>query len=299
MKKNQKSKASQRFHKIGLIARNGIPRGVEYAKIVENFAKNYSAQLLPDFESAKLLKLTNSYQLTEIVNSADPVIVLGGDGTLIGAAHSVNSASPTLLGVHFGHLGFLTEVTPSELKQALSNFATSKAKLQERYMLEAKVIRDGKVIFKEKGINDSVIQKGAKSPLLTIDCEVNHEPLMKLRADGLITATSTGSTAYSLAAGGSIVHPELPALLVTPICPHSLTVRPLVVPFDYSLKITIPECRGEAVLAVDGQLFCDILAGDQIVIVRSSSKIRFVSSPTRSYFEILRGKLNWGIGKET
>jgi NAD+ kinase len=165
-------------------------------------------------------------------------------------------------------------------------------------MLHASVRRKGKEIFAAQALNDAVIQKDARARLLDLDIAVNGEPVMRLRADGLICSTPTGSTAYSLAAGGSIVHPALEVLLVTPICAHSLSARPLILKLSDKLLATIPEYDGTMVLTIDGQLSIPLQTGDAIEIGESPYRIKLVQSSSRSYFDILRTKLNWGIANK-
>ena len=284
---------------IGIAVRPGIPKAIELAKQVVAFAKSHGHKILLEKETAKILgSRQRGVSELELANSADPIVVLGGDGTLIGIAHFVKGGSPTLVGVNFGHLGFLTELAPEELMTALPNVLSGKAKFGERSMLLAEVIRKNKVIFSSQGVNEAVVLKAAEAPLLDIDFAVDQEAVMRLRADGMIIATSTGSTAYSLAAGGSIVYPALPVLLVTPLCPHSLTVRPLILRLDSVLSLSFPPYEGKVVLSVDGQVSTELQTGDRVRISRCKNSVRFVRSPSRSYFEILRAKLNWGIANK-
>jgi NAD+ kinase len=229
-----------------------------------------------------------------IAQEADLIVSLGGDGTLIGVARYVRERSPVLLGVNFGTLGFLTEIAPAELFQTLEAYFSNRVEYGTRLMLHVEVVRNREVIFASEAVNDAVVQKGTKSPLISMDFWVNSENVMRLRADGLIVATPTGSTAYSLAAGGSIVFPSLGVYLVTPICPHSLTSRPLILPVDAELSVGIPYREADILLNIDGQVTLELEAHDTVRVIRSKYDVRFVRSPSRSYFDILRGKLNWG-----
>ncbi len=170
-------------------------------------------------------------------------------------------------------------------------------------MIFCEVLRhvDGaeKCVFSSQAVNDVVVQKGTQDRLMDIDFAVDNEDVMRLRADGLIISTPTGSTAYSLAAGGSIVHPLLSALLVTPICPHSLTSRPLVLSLDATLSLRLPQHDGHTLLSIDGQVSVPLHSGDRVKVSRAHNVVRFARSPSKSYFEILRRKLNWGVANKS
>ena len=234
----------------------------------------------------------------DLPQKADPIITLGGDGTLIGIARYVSGLSPLMIGVNFGNLGFLTEISPQDALNTLKKVLEGKAQFAERAMLLARVKRQGKEIFLSQAVNDVVVQKGVRDKLLDLDISLDKEDVMRLRADGLIVATPTGSTAYSLSAGGSIVYPSLDVVLMTPICPHSLTNRPLILGINSSIGIKVPEYDGEVFLTVDGQISTALHSSDEIIIERAENKVRFVRSASKSYFEILRNKLNWGIANK-
>ena len=204
-----------------------------------------------------------------------------------------------MVGVNFGRLGFLTEIAPDEILSVLEDLFASKARIGERGMLRADVIRADQLLRSTQAINDCVIQKQAQDPLLDLDLEVDQDQVLRLRADGLIVSTPTGSTAYSLAAGGSIVDPTLRAILVTPICPHSLTNRPLILPRERVLTIKVPQYDGEVFLNVDGQETIALQSGDAVRLSKSEHTVRFVRSRKHSYFGILRNKLNWGLSNVT
>ena len=286
-------------HTIGLAIRPGVEQAEELGLKVLAWAKKRKLPILLERETAAILKSGHKgVSERELANNADPIVVLGGDGTLIGIAHYVEKRCPTLVGVNFGHLGFLTELAPSELMDVLDSVLDGGVKCGERSMILAEVLRKGKVVFSAQGVNEAAVLKGAEDSLLDIDFAVDGEPVMRLRADGLIIATSTGSTAYSLAAGGSIVYPTLPVILVTPICPHSLTARPLILKLDSELTLSIPPYEGKVVLSVDGQVSTALSSGDLIRVTRAKHSVKFVRSPSRSYFNILSAKLNWGIANK-
>ncbi len=282
--------------KIGLIVRVGIKDAIELARELCAWAKQHAHEMLVD---KNIVASTDSglkpYSQEEIARNSDIIVTLGGDGTLIGVARYLSEVAPVLVGVNFGYLGFLTEIAPSELFSTLENVLNGRASLGERAMLNVSVERGGQKIFSSQALNDVVVLKEARNRLLDLDFSVDGEGVMRMRADGLIIATSTGSTAYSLAAGGSIVDPSLEVILVTPICPHSLTARPLVLSLKSELVIGVPSYDGEVFVTVDGQVSLPLEKSDQIRVIRSPVIVRYARSPSRSYFEILRTKLNWGI----
>jgi NAD+ kinase len=229
----------------------------------------------------------------EVGARAGAVVVLGGDGTLLSASHVVPRPVP-VLGVNFGSLGFLTENTLAELFPALESVLEGSYRYEERRMLHAEVRREGVMQLAGEVLNDVVITKAALSRIITMDVTVDGFFVSTFRADGLIVATPTGSTAYNLAAGGPIVTPALPAVVVTPICPHMLSNRPLVLGDDVTIEVTIASSRdGDVHITFDGQRGHPLQPQDRVVITRSSRTLRLVRPP-RDYFAVLRTKLKWG-----
>lgn len=283
---------------IGLAVRPGIKEAVSLAQEVSAWAKKRGVGVCCLGETAELVSDPDVAILpdpAELLLQCDPVITLGGDGTLIGLGRHVGEQSPVMLGVNFGTLGFLTEIAPNELFSTLSRFYEgTPLEIEERSLLSASVHRDEREIFRCQAVNEALVQKGTRDRLLSLDLFVEGDPVMRYRGDGVIIATPTGSTAYSLAAGGSIAFPSLDVSLITPICPHSLTIRPLILPLSLSLAVRVPDYQGEVFLLVDGQESCLIESGDTVSFERSPHKVRFVKSPKQSYFEILQRKLNWG-----
>lgn len=280
---------------IGLVLKPGLEKALKLGEDLLSWSRDRGYGVLFEERSAEILGQKGGLAREELVKKADPIVTLGGDGTLISMARHVGQNSPVLVGVHFGHLGFLTEISPSDLFQTLERLFAGKAALGERSMIVCEVSREGKSIFGAQCINDAVIQKGARDKLLELDLAVDDEEVMTLRGDGLIVATPTGSTAYSLAAGGSIAHPELGVVLVTPICAHSLTVRPLVLSLSATIQVKVPEYEGKVFFTADGQISTELKAGDIVNIGCSPYRAKFVKSDKRSYFSTLRTKLNWGI----
>lgn len=282
--------------RVGLVIRGGNEKVVARARDLIKWCADRNLELLVDDQTVKSLKLgIPGLSNQEIVEKADPIVTLGGDGTLIGAARFVTGSSPLFVGVNFGNLGFLTEVRPEELFHVLEEALEKKTPSAERRLLLVQVVRNGSVVFESKAVNDALVQKGARAPLPELDLSVDDHDVARIRADGIIIATPTGSTAYSLAAGGSIAHPSVNVMLVTPICPHSLTNRPLILPGSSTIDIDIPNFKDDIYITVDGQVSERLQAGDVVRICQAKQMVRFVISPDKSYFDILRTKLNWGV----
>lgn len=289
---------------IGLVVRPGNTQAFELGRELLRWSAKHNHRVL--FESKTAVAYgADGLNVEELVKRADPIVILGGDGTMIGVARYVGPASPLLVGVNFGTLGFLTELCPSDLLPVMEKLtaAHSEVAVAERAMLRCEVLRgegaQSACVFSSQAVNDVVIQKGAHDRLLDLDVSVNGEDVVRVRSDGLIVATPTGSTAYSLAAGGSIVYPELDVCLLTPICAHSLSLRPIVLALSSVIEVRVPQYDGSVVAVADGQVRVDLQPGDRVHITKSQFKVRFVNSPEKSYFAILRGKLNWGIANRS
>src|ERR1700678_2195365 len=230
----------------------------------------------------------------DMVGKVDLLIVLGGDGTLLAAARALHGHKIPILAVNLGGLGFLTSVTLDELYPVLESVLEGKHRTTERMMLDAKIVHHSKPAEVQCALNDAVANKAALARMLDFDVSVDGNHVGRYRADGLIVATPTGSTAYSLAAGGPIIHPALDAFVITPICPHMLTNRPLVVPDTARVELDFVEIGDPVFLTLDGQIGFQLEPKDRVVITKSASKVQFVSPPRLTYYEILRSKLRWG-----
>ena len=229
----------------------------------------------------------------ELVKRVDAVLVLGGDGTLLQAARLVGSNSIPILGVNLGWLGFLTEVKLEEMYQALEKLLSGQYSWEERVLLNVEVIREENVAARYLALNDAVINKGALARIIELEICVNAQPVLFTRSDGLIISTPTGSTAYSLAAGGPILYPTLDAFIIAPICPHTLTNRPLVIP-DRDEVIVRLHHGTDVMLTVDGQVGMPLLPQDQLRVCRAQSTMKLVLPFGSSFFKLLREKLRWG-----
>lgn len=248
---------------------------------------------------AELVGKGNFVSLEEVAAGSDIVVALGGDGTLLRAARAVEDRRTPILGVNVGSLGFLTEVALPEMYEALEEIVSDGYHCEERMNVDAAVLRNGEQVASYTALNDMVINKGALSRVVELKMAVNCNYLATYTADGLIVSTPTGSTAYSLSAGGPIVNPSMEAIIATPICPHTLAVRPMILAPDQELSVALwagYSCHGEpeVTLTVDGQVGFNLLTGDRIVFTRSERKTLLVQSGYRTFYEVLREKLKWG-----
>ncbi len=210
------------------------------------------------------------------------------------AARAIALQPRPILGVNLGGLGFLTETGPDEMEKVLAEILAGRYELDPRIGLEVTVLRGGRTIMRQSTLNDAVINKSALARIIEIDLSIDREPVTTYKSDGLIISTPTGSTAYSLSAGGPIVHPNLEAFLITPICPHALSLRPLVVPDRSIAELSLRAGDSEVYLTLDGQVGHPLKKKDRVRVRRSRQPILMVRSRRRSYFEVLRRKLHWG-----
>ncbi|WP_298439130.1 NAD(+)/NADH kinase [Geobacter sp.] len=230
----------------------------------------------------------------EIPALADMAVVLGGDGTLISAARLIGAREIPILGVNLGSLGFLTEITLDELYPALESCLRGDFRVSERMMLRVAVERDGREESCHRVLNDVVINKGALARIIDMETLVNDRYLTTYKADGLIISSPTGSTGYCLSANGPIVHPALECLTITPICPHTLTNRPIVLEADAEVTVRLISKNEDVFLTLDGQVGMKLKCGDIVRVRRAEHRTRLVMSGSKDYFEVLRTKLKWG-----
>ncbi|KPK63284.1 MAG: hypothetical protein AMK73_05270 [Planctomycetes bacterium SM23_32] len=223
----------------------------------------------------------------------DWAVVLGGDGSVLQAARRLAPGGVPMIGINVGKFGFLTETTVEQYEETLTEVLEGRCRLAERMMLACALERDGRTVLDTVGLNDAVLARTSLSRIMTIDFSVDGELVTTYRADGLIVATPVGSTAHSLAAGGPIVYPEIEALIVTPICPHTLSNRPLVLPASLTLTATAREWAQKPALTVDGQVSEELRKGDIIRIGKAAEPLRLIQTGRNTFFETLRNKLDW------
>jgi len=225
------------------------------------------------------------------------VFVLGGDGTFLSAVRWIGEREIPIIGVKFGAVGFLAEMTEENLLTAAAAILDGRFQLQKRMRFTVTVMRDGRAHFVERALNDVVINKGALARLAHIETHIDGHYLTTYRADGLIVATPTGSTAYSLAAGGPIIHPAVAGIVLTPICPFTLTNRPLIVPDSVTISIRLAEKADDIMLTVDGQAGFDIRYGDEVRIEKGKNPVQMIALPGQQYYDVLKAKLRWSGGR--
>lgn len=237
---------------------------------------------------------TVAYPTLEIPPDCDAIIVLGGDGTFLSVARFLDNCSTPVIGVNLGGLGFLTEIAQEACFREIERVVKGDFEIEERMRLSVSVLRGRENVFRLSVLNDSVINKGALARIVDLKTRINGRQLTDYRADGLIVATPTGSTAYNLSAGGPIVYPTAQAMIMTPICPFSLSNRPIILPADVTLQVELGDPSEDVALTCDGQVGFDLVPSDRIVITRASTPLRLIKTPSIDYFEILRTKLRWG-----
>ena len=230
----------------------------------------------------------------EFQSNADLIVVLGGDGTMISTARLIGKREVLVLGINYGSLGYLTEFRIEEMFDALAAILEGKYAIDSRVMLEVEHFRDGEVLESGRVLNDLVINKAALARIIEIEVELDDLFVNSFRADGLIVSTPTGSTAYNLSAGGPIVYPSMNAVVLTPICPFTLTNRPIVVPDTAEINLHLKNENEGVVITLDGQIGYQMKTGDTVSIRKSPTNFNLVQPPNRNYFDVLRNKLKWG-----
>lgn len=280
---------------VGIVTR---PRPADVPSIVRPLLQWLAARSIRTFydpETAHSLGDESGMRSREqLAEETDLLLVLGGDGTLLSAAREVAPRGKPVLPINMGSLGFLTSFTLEELYPALEETLAGRLVASERVMLKAELVRKGIVLQEQCVLNDVVINKGALARMTELRLSLDGGFVCRYRADGLIVATPTGSTAYSLSAGGPIVHPSVEAIIITPICPHTLSDRPLVVRDSCVVELNLIETADSVYLTLDGQTGMKLESGDQVRITRAAEKLRLIQPPRKSYYEILRSKLKWG-----
>jgi NAD+ kinase len=281
---------SRRIKKAGIVIK---PHAPHIEKILSGLVRHLEekgiACILEDVAAKKLLR-EGGIPREELLAKVDLMIVLGGDGTLLSIAHLAARGNVPVLGVNLGRLGFLTEVPIDEMYVTLDSFLEGNEEIvSPRFLLEARC--KGSKYF---CLNDVVINKGAVARMIQIAIWIDDKEIAALKADGLVVSTPTGSTAYSLSAGGPIIQPYIPAIVLAPICPHTLSFRPMVVSSNSRVKLQLLTAGEEVYLTLDGQRGVPLDKNDVVEIERASFKLRLVSSPKRNYFDLLKEKLGWG-----
>jgi len=279
--------------KIGIICKAGRPEPVEILKKFLPWLDNKGLEVFLDIETASKLNI-EGHSRSEIPAISDVIIVLGGDGTMLNVARLVCEKGIPIMGVNLGGLGFITEVQREELYEAMEKTLKGESSIEERLMLTAHIHRHGERIAEYTVLNDVVINKGALARIIDLETYINKTYITTFKADGLIASTPTGSTAYSLSAGGPVLYPTLDSIILTPICPHTLTNRPTVLPDDVLIEIVLKSMSEDVFLTLDGQVGFSLRRDDVVEVKRSPFKTRLLIPFERDYFQVLRMKLKWG-----
>lgn len=281
---------------IGILTKPKFPEVKTTLLGVVTWLRARSIEVLLDTTSATLLGEPGGIQKTQLAGKADVLLILGGDGTMLSAARLAAERSIPILGVNMGGLGFLTEVRLDNLYPSLDRVFANDFVLDERLMLKTHVHRHGETVARGTVLNDVVISKGTLARMIELKIAIQGQFVTNLRGDGLIIGTPTGSTAYSLSAGGPIINPAVQSLILTPICPHTLTHRPLIVPGNVEVEVTLTSKDDGAMATLDGQVGIAMTQGDTAVIQASEHRTRLIRFPESHYYEVLREKLKWGDG---
>jgi NAD+ kinase len=277
---------------VGLVAKYEEPKAAEMVGWLVPWLKEKKKQVL--VETGLFKNGARACTKKEMAKRADLIVVLGGDGTLLSVARLVERPNVPILGVNLGGLGFITEVAIDELESVLEKTLAGDFSVEKRMTLAVEIHRKRAKAKKFRVLNDAVITKGARSRIIDLETYVGKEYLCTYRADGLIISTPTGSTAYSLSAGGPILYPSLGAILLCPICPHTLTHRPIVVSSKSKIRVTLRSAGDTVFLSPDGQQGVLLKDGDIVEVGDYGVPVSLVKVPSRGYFEILRNKLKWG-----
>lgn len=285
------------FKRVGVIGKYADPTVGTTLKALTDFLAARNMEILLDEATAEVWAghgLTVASRDT-IGTQCDLAIVVGGDGTLLNAARSLSPYDISIVGVNLGHLGFLTDVSPAEMEQKLEDILDGKYDEDERFLLRCTVVRDGEHINESLALNDVVVHKSEVARMLETETFVNGQALITLRSDGLIASTPTGSTAYALSSGGPILQPCLNAIVLVPICPHTMSNRPIVVDGDNTIEIVVQGSgRAHAQVTCDGQINFGLVEGDRVRIRKAEHKTRLIHPVDHDHFHILRAKLHWG-----
>jgi NAD+ kinase len=281
---------------IGILTKPKFPDVKQILKNLVGWLRDHQKEVVLDGKTAALIGEPAVHQKAQIAAMADLVLVLGGDGTMLNAARLVEERGVPILGINMGGLGFLTEVSVEHLYPSLEKVFAQEFSLEDRLMLRARMDRHEEHVAQATVLNDVVISKGTLARMIEIQIAIDGQFVTRLRGDGLIVSTPTGSTAYSLSAGGPIIAPSVQALILTPICPHTLTHRPLVIPSGAVLEVTLTSQDEGAMTTFDGQVGIAMVQGDSVAIRASEHRTRLIRFPDRTYYDVLRRKLKWGDG---
>jgi NAD+ kinase len=288
------------IQRVGVVVKRHQPDALETLCRLTEWLNERGISLLggPEIERERIEHKTGcSVQIVEpdqLAANVDLILVLGGDGTMIGTARMVGDTDVPVIGVNYGGLGYLAEFRIEELFGALESILKGQYKLEKRVMLAVELFRGDDHVSGNRVLNDVVINKSALARIIEIEAYLNQQFVNSFRADGLIVSTPTGSTAYNLSAGGPVIYPSMNAIVITPICPFTLSNRPIVVPDDAEIELRLKTPDEEVALTLDGQVGFPLKVEDRVLIRKSGTTFNLVQPMNRNYFEVLRDKLRWG-----
>jgi NAD+ kinase len=286
--------ALRSIRRVALVAKRGDEEGTHIADTLGLWLARKSIEVHYDRETATTLEREPSFVRTELPEGADLAIVVGGDGTLLSVARAAAPVGVPILGVNRGSLGFLTEIQPDELIPGLEAVLDGRSTVEERLVLRVRLLRGGELRQEHAVLNDAVVNKSALARMIVIRLRIDGADVATYTSDGLIISTPTGSTAYSLSAGGPILDPRMSAFVLSPICPHTMNYRPLVVPGNVRLAVSLRHPGAEVYLTLDGQIGFPFGARDALEIDQHPCPARLVRVAGRPWFDVLRRKLRWG-----
>ena len=279
---------------VGIISKPNVPRARSIVPGLIDWLAQRNIAVRVDEATAKYGQLREWVSRERVPVDTQLVIVLGGDGTLLSAARAISGQAIPLLAVNLGGLGFLTSITVEELYPELERCLLGEQRIGLRRMLRCEIHRGGHRVSSYEALNDAVISKASLARIIDVAVHVDSHFVSNYKADGLIVSTPTGSTAYSLSAGGPIIFPNVDAISITPICPHMLTHRPVIVPGESVIRLENRAIDNDAYLTIDGQVGEPLLANDEVRCARSPNEIRLIRPPRMLFFDVLREKLKWG-----
>jgi NAD+ kinase len=291
-------KRAASIRRVGLVANTEKPRTAALVRQAAKILGGLGREVMLDPDTAKHCRWRRAVagSLEALASGTDLILVFGGDGTMLRVARVAAACGVPILGVNAGHLGFLTAMTVADLAETLERIDAGRFVIEERAMLEAVVTRpSGTTSW--TALNDFVLSRGVSSRLIEVEVSVNGELLTRYRCDGLIASSPTGSTAYSLSAGGSIVSPDADVMVLTPICPHTLSIRPIVLSLASTVGVRMLSTRLEATMTADGQVLSGLEAGDTVLLRRAARSVRLLRPEGASFFSTLRRKFGWSGGK--
>ena len=289
-----KTTGGEKAKKIGVFCKPKAPSATDILGRLIPWLRKQNYHVFLDEGTAAIINETSSHEKKEIFQQADLLIVLGGDGTLLSVARVAHPHNIPILAVNLGSLGFLAEISIDELYPTLENILAGKFEIENRMLLNACIWRNGEKVEDHNVLNDVVINKGAVARVINLQVLVDGQYMTSYRADGLIIATPTGSTAYSLSAGGPIIHPSMHTLVLSPICPFTLTNRSILIPDQSIIQVKLAAEYDDVRVTLDGQEGYDMRAGDILEIKKTKTSLQLIRGPNKNYYQILRDKLHWG-----